>query len=165
VKTFPWHLADRSVLLGDAAHAIVPFHGQGLNCGFEDCVVLAELLTAGAVGADSAAAACSKFERLRRPNTDAIASMALENYREMRESVLAPDFVRRKRLSAELERQFPQRFIARYSMVMFHPEISYSEAQRRGALQESVLDALLAAGDAAADDATSAERLLTEAGL
>jgi len=164
VYCWPWH-QHRTLLIGDAAHAIVPFHGQGLNCGFEDCVVLAELLTAGAVGADSAAAACSKFERLRRPNTDAIASMALENYREMRESVLAPDFVRRKRLSAELERQFPQRFIARYSMVMFHPEISYSEAQRRGALQESVLDALLAAGDAAADDATSAERLLTEAGL
>ena len=155
---WPWH-QQRVLLIGDAAHAIVPFHGQGLNCGFEDCVLLARLL---ADGGDSDAA-CQRFERDRRPNTDAIAAMALENYEEMRARVLAPDFLRRKQLTAELEMRFPQRFIARYSMVMFHPEISYAEAQRRGALQQQVLDAILAAG--LRSDSAAAAQLLTDAGL
>ena len=155
---WPWH-QQRVLLIGDAAHAIVPFHGQGLNCGFEDCVLLARLL---ADGGDSDTA-CQRFERERRPNTDAIAAMALENYEEMRARVLAPDFLRRKQLSAELETRFPQRFIARYSMVMFHPEISYAEAQRRGALQQQVLDAMLAAG--LRSDSAAAAQLLTDAGL
>jgi len=155
---WPWH-ARRVLLAGDAAHAIVPFHGQGLNCGFEDCVLLARLL---AQGSDSQSA-CMQFERQRRANTDAIAAMAIENYREMRATVLAPDFAARKQLALELERRFPGRFIPRYSMVMFHAEIPYAEAQRRGALQEHVLDALLAAR-AGADSAVAA-RLLEEAGL
>jgi kynurenine 3-monooxygenase len=155
---WPWH-QQRVLLIGDAAHAIVPFHGQGLNCGFEDCVLLARLL---AEGGDSDAA-CQRFERERRPNTDAIAAMALENYEEMRARVLAPDFLRRKQLAAELETRFPQRFIARYSMVMFHPEISYAEAQRRGALQQQLLDAMLAAG--LRSDSAAAAQLLTDAGL
>ena len=155
---WPWH-QHGVLLIGDAAHAIVPFHGQGLNCGFEDCVLLARLLADGGDTQD----ACRRFERERRPNTDAIAAMALENYEEMRERVLAPDFLRRKQLTAELEMRFPQRFIARYSMVMFHPEISYAEAQRRGALQQQVLDALLAAG--LRSDGAQAAQLLTDAGL
>ena len=158
VYCWPWH-QQHTLLIGDAAHAIVPFHGQGLNCGFEDCLLLARLLAAG----DDAQQACARFERERRPNTDAIAAMALENYEEMRARVLAPDFARRKQLAGDLERRFPQRFIARYAMVMFHPEISYAEAQRRGALQENVLDAVLAAGAGA--DGAEAARLLDEAGL
>jgi len=150
---WPWH-AGRTLLIGDAAHAIVPFHGQGLNCGFEDCVALARLLAEGA----DLVQTCIRFERERRPNTDAIAAMALENYEEMRAHVLAPDFVRRKQLAAELELRFPDRFIARYAMVMFHPEIPYAEAQRRGALQEAVLDALLAGN-------SEPLRLLDDAGL
>ena len=161
VYCWPWH-RQRALLIGDAAHAIVPFHGQGLNCGFEDCVLLARLLDEER----SSEVACARFERERRPNTDAIAAMALENYQEMRAGVLAPDFARRKRLAADLERRFPGRFIPRYAMVMFHPEIPYAEAQRRGALQESVLDTLLATqvGTDVAGQ-TAAERLLTEAGL
>ena len=155
---WPWHL-QRVLLIGDAAHAIVPFHGQGLNCGFEDCGLLADLLACH----QDANLACAEFERLRRPNTDAIAAMAIENYQDMRASVLAPDFAVRKQLSLDLERRFPKRFIPRYSMVMFHAEIPYVEARRRGALQESVLDALLAAG-AGADSALAA-RLLDESSL
>jgi kynurenine 3-monooxygenase len=155
---WPWH-CGQTLLIGDAAHAIVPFHGQGLNCGFEDCVALARLLLAGG----DPRQACASFERERRPNTDAIAAMALENYEEMRAHVLAPDFLRRKQLAAALELRFPERFIARYAMVMFHPEIPYAEAQRRGAMQENVLDALLATQ--AAGDSGEAARLLTEAGL
>jgi len=155
---WPWH-AQRVLLTGDAAHAIVPFHGQGLNCGFEDCVQLAQLLASEA----SPAAACRKFEDLRRPNTDAIAAMAIENYQEMRDTVASPDFARRKQLALDLEQRFPGRFIPRYSMVMFHAEIPYAEAQRRGALQEGVLDALLAAGAGAGSPLSA--RLLDEAGL
>ncbi len=137
---WPWHV-QRVLLIGDAAHAIVPFHGQGLNCGFEDCLLLADLLSRHRNPSD----ACAEFERARRINTDAIAAMAIENYEDMRATVLAPDFASRKQLALDLERRFPRRFIPRYSMVMFHAEIPYAEAYRRGALQEDILDALLAA--------------------
>ena len=135
-----WQAAGRVLLLGDAAHAIVPFHGQGLNCGFEDCRLLDRQLAAP----DAAASALKNFERARRPDTDAIAAMALENYVEMRDAVRSAEFASRQRLAAELERAFPGRFIPRYSMVMFHPEIPYAEAQRRGAVQQRLLDALAA---------------------
>jgi kynurenine 3-monooxygenase len=155
---WPWQ-AHRTLLLGDAAHAIVPFHGQGLNCGFEDCVLLDTLLAKHA----DAASAFAAFERERRPNTDAIAIMAIENYQEMRDAVRSPDFERRKHLALELERLYPARFIPRYSMVMFHPEIGYADALQRGITQERLLDALLAQGVTAGSDAARA--LLAEAGL
>ncbi len=131
-----WQRGGEVLLLGDAAHAIVPFHGQGMNAAFEDCSVLDEALAAAAL---PWAEAFARFEALRRPNTEAIAQMALENYVEMRDSVRDPTFLRRKALAMALERRFPGRFIPRYSMVMFHPEIGYAEAQRRGALQAQIL--------------------------
>jgi kynurenine 3-monooxygenase len=164
-----WQVEGRVLLLGDAAHAIVPFHGQGLNCGFEDCRELAALLRAPAAHEGAArAAAFQRFELERKPNTAAIAAMALENYIEMRELVRSPQFARRQRLAAALERRFPQRFIPRYSMVMFHAEIPYAEAQRRGAAQERVLEALMADAHVhALEDASAAwvEALLDQAGL
>jgi kynurenine 3-monooxygenase len=159
-----WRAGERALLVGDAAHAMVPFHGQGLNCGFEDCAVLDRLLTDGG----SIAEAFTAFERERLPNAMAIASMALENYDEMRDEVRSPDFVRRKALAQQLAQLFPQRFIPRYAMVTFHPEIPYAEAQRRGALQETVLDDLLQqypAGALPADAAAMAGRQLAAAGL
>jgi kynurenine 3-monooxygenase len=155
---FPWH-SGKTLLLGDAAHAIVPFHGQGLNCGFEDCLLLDALLARHS----DAARAFAEYENERRRDTDAIAAMALENYLEMRDAVRDPQFEQRKQLANELERRFPKRFIPRYSMVMFHPEISYSEALHRGQTQERVLDAMLAQGLGAAS--TAAATLLTDAGL
>ena len=159
-----WQAHGRVLLLGDAAHAIVPFHGQGLNCGFEDCRVLDRLLASQGDGAS----ALAEFERQRRPDTDAIAAMALENYLEMRHGVRSAQFAQRQRLAAELERDFPGRFIRRYSMVMFHPEIPYAEAQRRGAEQEQLLDTLVGrfGYDMSRPDARAyAQRLLGEAGL
>jgi kynurenine 3-monooxygenase len=138
VYTQPWHISGQVLLLGDAAHAIVPFHGQGMNAAFEDCLVLDSLLDQH----DSWNTLFTNFERSRLPNTAAIAQMALENYVEMRDTVRDPTFLRRKALAMELERRFPDRFIPRYSMVMFHPEISYAEALRRGQAQESVLEEL-----------------------
>ena len=135
VHAGPWQANGRVLLLGDAAHAIVPFHGQGMNAAFEDCLVLDSLFDRF----DTWEPLFAEFERLRRPNTEAIAQMALENYTEMRATVLDADFVRRKNLALELERRFPGRFIPRYAMVTFHPQISYAEALRRGGVQEQIL--------------------------
>jgi kynurenine 3-monooxygenase len=135
VYTKPWHVGGQVLLLGDAAHAIVPFHGQGMNAAFEDCLVLDSLLDRH----DSWDSLFADFERSRPPNTAAIAQMALENYIEMRDTVRDPAYLRRKALAMELERRFPDRFIPRYSMVMFHPEIPYAEALRRGAVQAGIL--------------------------
>lgn len=157
VHASPWQIAGRVLLLGDAAHAIVPFHGQGMNAAFEDCRVLDELV--GRLG--DWATAFAEFEQARRPNAAAIAQMALENYGEMRDAVLDARFLRRRQIALGLERRFPDRFIPRYSMVMFHPEIPYSEALRRGALQAQLLDEL-DRGPGAEPDAALAERLVCE---
>ena len=127
VYTDGWHSGGDILLLGDAAHAIVPFHGQGMNCAFEDCVELEEMLGTGAAFEE----VFSEFETRRKPNTDAIAKMALENYVEMREGVVDPEYRARKKAAEEREKQDPNA-IPRYSAVMFHPEISYAEAQRHG---------------------------------
>ncbi len=138
IHTSPFHVGGRVLLLGDAAHAIVPFHGQGMNAAFEDCLALDTLLDAHSRW-DSLFA---EFSQERRPDTAAIAQMALENYTEMRHTVLDAKFVRQKELALELERLYPDRFIPRYAMVMFHPEISYAEALRRGTVQAEILDVL-----------------------
>jgi kynurenine 3-monooxygenase len=157
VHADPWHVAGQVLLLGDAAHAIVPFHGQGMNAAFEDCVVLDELLDTQ----QDWQALFAEFERTRRPNTAAIARMALENYTEMRDAVLDARFLRHKAIAMSLERRFPQRFIPRYSMVMFHPEIPYAEALRRGAVQAQLLEEL-DTGGGAEPDARLAARLVEE---
>jgi kynurenine 3-monooxygenase len=157
VHLAPWRIGGQVLLLGDAAHAIVPFHGQGMNAAFEDCTVLDALVE----DAPGWASVFERFETRRRPNTEAIAQMALENYTEMRDSVRDAAFVRRKAIAMALERRFPDRFIPRYSMVMFHPEISYAEALRRGSIQARLLEEL--DGDEGREpDAGRAARLVTE---
>ena len=125
VYTQGWHLAGDLLLLGDAAHAIVPFHGQGMNCAFEDCAELIRLMDRHQTWQGLFEA----FESERRPNTDAIAHMALENYVEMRAAVLDDEYRRRKLAAEELEKKDPN-FIPRYSKVMFHPEIPFREILR-----------------------------------
>jgi kynurenine 3-monooxygenase len=159
VHLAPWHIGGSVLLLGDAAHAIVPFHGQGMNAAFEDCSVLDELLDHH----DEWEMVFAEFSRARRPNAAAIAAMALENYTEMRDTVLDAGFVRRNAIAMDLERRFPDRFIPRYSMVMFHPEIPYAEAQRRGTVQAEILVELDSRRDASGEtDAKLAERLVKE---
>jgi kynurenine 3-monooxygenase len=133
-----WRDGERLLLVGDAAHAIVPFHGQGMNCAFEDCRILDGLL------ASDPDRAFARFETDRRADCEAIAIMALENYAEMRDTVRDPRFQRQKSLSLALERAHPERFIPRYSMVMFHDEIPYSVALQRGRVQQDILDELTA---------------------
>lgn len=160
VRASPWSAARRVLLIGDAAHAIVPFHGQGMNAAFEDCVVLDTLL---ARHEPDIASVIDEFERRRRGDAEAIAAMALENYEEMRERVRDPKFQLRRELAFELERRYPERFVPRYSMVMFHPEIGYSEAQRRGRIQQRLLEELTRAADGLEDvDFAEAERLVEQ---
>jgi kynurenine 3-monooxygenase len=135
VRCERWSFGDQLLLLGDAAHAITPFHGQGMNCAFEDCL---ELDTALSQTTDWAEA-FERFEQARRPNTDAMADMALENYLEMRDTIRDPHLQLQKALALELERRHPQRFVPRYSMVTFHAEIPYAVAYARGAAQDAIL--------------------------
>jgi len=134
-----WHIDGRALLIGDAAHAIVPFHGQGMNCGFEDTVALADLLAE--YGRDSAEA-FAEFQRIRKPNADAIAAMALENYIEMRDSVADPRYLAKRELGARLAERAPQHFMARYRMVTF-THLPYAYAYERGRAQDLLLEQLL----------------------
>ena len=135
VKCSPWHSRDKAILLGDAAHAIVPFFGQGINCGFEDCTGLLELIE---VHAPDWERIFRDFELARKANTDAIADMAVENFIEMRDRVADPRFLLRKRVELALEAKYPQRFVPKYSMVRFH-RIPYATAKRRGEVQDRIL--------------------------
>jgi kynurenine 3-monooxygenase len=160
VRCDRWTDGAQVLLLGDAAHAVVPFHGQGMNAAFEDCVAVDDAV---ARHGDDWRRVFREVERLRKPNADAIADMALENYVEMRDLVRDPAFHLRKKLEFLLEDRHPTRFIPRYSMVMFHPEIPYAEAQRRGALQAGILDELTAGiDDADAVDLARADALIAE---
>ncbi len=158
LRCAPWHAGGTAMLLGDAAHAIVPFHGQGMNCAFEDCSAMNHFL-------DSCEDWRSLFETLeaaRKPNADAIADMALENYIEMRDSVRSPKFHLIKEIEWRLEERHPDRFIARYSMVMFH-RIPYAEAQRRGSVQAEILKVLSAGIDRIDDlDIETADRMVLD---
>jgi kynurenine 3-monooxygenase len=147
VSASPWHAGAQAALIGDAAHAMVPFHGQGMNCCFEDCIEFDACVERRLPWEK----AFAQFGAARKPNTDAIAAMALENYLEMRESVADPKFQLRQALSLELERRFPRRFIPRYSMVMFHHEIPYLTAQQRGATQADILSDLTQGAAALSD--------------
>jgi kynurenine 3-monooxygenase len=168
IHTNPW-ACGAVLLLGDAAHAIVPFHGQGMNAAFEDCALLDALLEGGSSGYDWPALFL-RFDGVRREDAEAIAQMALENYAEMRSAVLDAGYLRHKAWALQLERLLPDRFIPRYAMVMFHPEIPYSQALRRGAVQQQILELLDARrhsvpGSGAELDAaelTYAAKLITE---
>jgi kynurenine 3-monooxygenase len=142
-----WHVEGRALLLGDAAHAIVPFHGQGMNCGFEDTVVLANLLAAAP---GDSAGVFAEFQRVRQPNADAIAAMALENYVEMRDSVADPHYLAMRELGALLGERAPTHYMSRYRMVTF-THLPYAYAFERGRMQNDLLQTLLNGSTRAAD--------------
>jgi kynurenine 3-monooxygenase len=138
IKCSPWNVDGSALLLGDAAHAIVPFFGQGINCGFEDCTCLLELLDR--YGADWELV-FKAFEEARKINTDAIADLAVENFVEMRDRVADPRFLFRKKVELALEAKYPRLFVPKYSMVTFH-RIPYVTALRRGQVQDVMLTEL-----------------------
>jgi kynurenine 3-monooxygenase len=134
-----WHIDGRALLVGDAAHAIVPFHGQGMNCGFEDTVVLANLLAAAP---NDSAEVFAEFQRVRQPNANAIATMALENYIEMRDSVADAHYLAKRELGALLAARMPEHYMARYRMVTF-THLPYAYALERGHAQDQLLEQML----------------------
>lgn len=158
IRCQQWHYKS-ALLIGDSAHAVVPFHGQGMNCGFEDCFELNALLDHHN---DNWQKVMAVFTSARKANADAIADMALENYIEMRDSVREAKFHLKKAIAFELEKQFPNQFIPRYSMVMFH-HIPYAEAKSRGETQAKILDKLSANIDEIEDlDTSLAEQLVNQ---
>jgi kynurenine 3-monooxygenase len=136
VRCWPWVWKDRVCMLGDAAHAIVPFYGQGMNSGFEDCLALAECLSAWP---GDRAKALDEFQHRRKPNADAIADMAIENFVEMRDKVGVPAFRERKRVEQALHKAFPDRCKPQYNLVSFST-VPYVEAKSRGRALDAVVD-------------------------
>jgi kynurenine 3-monooxygenase len=141
IKTEPWNTAGRSLLLGDAAHAIVPFFGQGMNCGFEDCFALDEGFGRMLEGADTWEGLFTRFSRDRKPNSDAIADMAVENFVEMRDLVADPRFLLERAVERVLAREFPQYYVPRYSLVTFS-RVPYRKAYELGKVQAGILSEL-----------------------
>jgi kynurenine 3-monooxygenase len=139
VRSYPW-VKNRTTLIGDAAHAIVPFYGQGMNAGFEDCRVLNDLLN---THADNWSAAMRAFQELRKPDADAVAQLALDNFVEMRDLVGDEDFLFRKKIEAKLHELFPDRWVPLYSMVTFRDDIRYSTAYAVGQKQKQIMDEVM----------------------
>lgn len=131
----PWHLDGRALLIGDAAHAMVPFYGQGMNCAFEDVCVLDSLIEK--YGFDWTKV-FSEFEQLRMPQASAIQQMAEENFYEMRDATADPVFRRKRELETLLEQKYPDYF-SKYSMVTFREELPYTRARDLGNAQDRLL--------------------------
>jgi len=135
IKCFPWNVGGKSLLLGDSAHAVVPFYGQGMNASFEDCRILNQLIeTRG----NDWKTVFDEFTAVRKPNTDAIAEMAEENFYEMRDAVADPVFQKKRELETRLEQTFPDYF-SKYSMVTFREDLPYSTAKQKGNAQDNLL--------------------------
>ena len=137
----PWHLGDKALLIGDAAHAVAPFFGQGMNASFQDCSTLAKLMDQNENDWNTI---FNAFSSTQVENGHAIADMALENYLEMRDHVNDPEYKTRRNMELKLERMFPGQFIPRYSMVSFH-QIPYAEVYQRGEKQFKIIGDILKA--------------------
>jgi kynurenine 3-monooxygenase len=138
IKCYPWCVSGKSALLGDSAHAIVPFFGQGMNAAFEDCVYLNGLVEEHG---NDWGVIFDRYQQMRKPNSDAIAELARENFIEMRDLVAQPRFQLKKKIESELYKKFPEIFVPKYTMVTFL-RIPYEVALRRGKIQEKILDEL-----------------------
>jgi kynurenine 3-monooxygenase len=136
IKCYPW-VKNHTLLIGDAAHAIVPFYGQGMNAGFEDCRILDQLLDEHR---DNWTEVLPLFQQLRKHDCDAIAELAFHNFIEMRDRVADPDFLLRKKIEAKLHELYPEKWIPLYSMVTFNENIRYSEAYRTGMRQDKIMN-------------------------
>ena len=135
-----WHLDSRAVIVGDAAHASVPFHGQGMNAALESVRALARHLEASP---DNWANAFASYAAERKPDAEAIADMALGNYLEMRSGVVDPDYLAKRELALELEQRHPDHISPRYNMVMFST-MPYAEAQQRASAQAEIIASAIA---------------------
>jgi kynurenine 3-monooxygenase len=149
IKCDPWHFEGRAAILGDAAHAIVPFFGQGMNAAFESCTILDTIIMTetGIRNPESGKmlsfweSVFRRFQEARKADTDAIADLAVENFIEMRDLVARPEFQLKKKIEQALQNRWPDQFIPKYSMVTFH-RIPYSQARAKGIAQERILNEL-----------------------
>lgn len=139
IRCLPWY-KNNTLLIGDAAHGVVPFYGQGMNAGFEDCRVLNDLLNECR---DDWNRVLPEFQRQRKPDTDAIAQLALDNFVEMRDLVADADFLLRKKIEARLHELYPEKWIPLYSMVTFHDTMRYAEALQKGVQQKEIMDQVM----------------------
>lgn len=142
IKCYPWAIGDKSLLIGDAAHAVVPFYGQGMNASFEDCRVLDELLDKHN---DDFALTYSEFEKVRKADADAIGDLAIQNYYEMRDHVAHKDYQTKRDIEIQLENTTD--YNSKYSLVTFCDNIGYAEAKKRGELQDEFLLDLIDRGE------------------
>lgn len=141
VKCFPWTFDDRLALIGDAAHAIVPFYGQGMNAGFEDCVVLDELITKHK---ENWHEILRDYQYLRKPDGDAVADLALGNFIEMRDKTADPKFLLQKKIEAWFSQKHPDKWVPQYTMVTYRPDIRYSTAMQQGQRNEQIMQEVMA---------------------
>lgn len=152
IRCFPWSYEDKLLLLGDAAHGIVPFYGQGMNCGFEDCVVLEKLMAVSPLSSRRGAGGevgiwkniFKKFQELRKPDGDAIAELAIENYIEMRDKVADPKFLLQKKIEGRFSEKYPDKWTPLYAMVTYRSDLRYSEALKKGREQEKIMKKVMA---------------------
>lgn len=135
IRCAPWHFRDKVALVGDAAHAVVPFYGQGMNAAFEDCVVLDQCL---AEFSDDRARAFAEYFRRRKENADALADLAVDNFIEMRDKTASKRFRAKKKLDHLLEGWLPGAYLPLYTMVSF-TRIPYAEAARRARRQDAIV--------------------------
>jgi len=157
IAVTPWNIDDSVAVIGDAAHGIVPFLGQGLNCALESVVLLVELLDRSQGDWSNGFKA---FNQSRKADTDAVAEMALDNFVEMRDRVADAKFLLKKQVELQLEKRFYPRFIGRYAMIQFH-RTPYGQALERGKINEKILSDLCKEIDSPSDlDWKSAEILI-----
>jgi kynurenine 3-monooxygenase len=135
IRCAPWYYQDKVALIGDAAHAVVPFYGQGMNAAFEDCVVLDECL---AEFPDNRKRAFAEYFARRKENADALADLAIENFIEMRDKTTSRVFRAKKKLDHLLEALLPGTYLPLYTMVTF-TRIPYAKAARRACLQDRIV--------------------------
>lgn len=139
IKCFPW-IRNKTLLIGDAAHAIVPFYGQGMNAGFEDCRILNRLLDEHN---DQWEPALESFQSCRKEDADAIAELAIDNFVEMRDLVADERFLLRKKIESRLHERYPEKWIPLYAMVTFNDHMRYSEAREMGKKQAKIMDEVM----------------------
>lgn len=140
IKCSPWNSYGKTLVMGDAAHAIVPFYGQGMNASFEDVVVFDEILEQHQGDWKATFAA---YEKARKKDTDAIADLAVDNFHEMKEHTANALFQEKRKLETAFESQFPNDYYSKYSLVTFNEHIPYSEAMKRGRAQDKAILNLL----------------------
>ena len=140
VKCGPWNAQGNALIMGDAAHAIVPFYGQGMNASFEDVLVLDQLMDYGVCPWSEL---FEQFAKKRKKDADAIADLALDNFHEMKEHTADPIFQRKRAIEVRLEQERPEHYQSKYSMVTFNPELSYHQAMTRGRAQDKAIEQLL----------------------